>query len=95
MAVASGGHARQGHIQALVETVADSLVQHDAPIFVAEDYVIPFLTRVQRSAKLAQESLAESFSCTISGPGLTYDLLKRYPLHLTSFGDRSIHPHDQ
>ena len=80
-AVDSEDRALQNNLLALIETVTEGLAVHDTATFVATDYVIPFLRRVQKVAVHEQERLAEQFSCTISAPARRYEVVKRYPLH--------------
>ena len=77
------GSELQAATQALLESIAEDLNQYaDHPTFIGNEYVVPFLRRVQSTATEFQESLVDRFHCSIVVPPILHRLEKKYPLHL-------------
>ena len=82
-AARSEGHALQRHTQDLLDSLADDLGQYQpVPTFLSQEYLLPFLNHLNRTATVLQEEMAGRFACTISAPVSPYRLQKKYPLHL-------------
>ena len=77
------GSELQAATQALLESVAEDLNQYaDHPTFIGNEYVVPFLRKVQSTATEFQASLVDRFHCSIVVPPILHRLEKKYPLHL-------------
>lgn len=77
------GYELQTTMQSMLDSIADELTRYsDVPTFIAQDYILPFLRRLQEVALEQQATLADKFTCTIITPNSPYELEKRYPLHV-------------
>ena len=81
--VESEGYELQENIQRVLETIEEEISTYtNTHTFVVEEYMLPFLNQVQTSVRKRQENMAEKFACTITTPSGSYELEKKYPLHL-------------
>ena len=77
------GSELQAATQSLLESVAEDLNQYaDHPTFIGNEYVVPFLRKIQSTATEFQASLVDRFRCSIVVPPTLHRLEKKYPLHL-------------
>ena len=82
-AVNSHGREFQSNIQDLLATIHDEIEHYrNVPTFIAQDFLLPFLHRVEDSTRSLLASMADKFECNISVPASPYELEKRFPLHV-------------
>lgn len=81
--VNSHGRELQSNIQDLLATIRDEIEHHcNIPTFIAQEFFVPFLHRLEDSSHSLFSSMADKFDCNISVPRSPYELEKRYPLHV-------------
>lgn len=81
--VNSHGREFQSNLQDLLATLSDEVDHYTVvPTFVAQDFLLPFLRRIDESGRSLLASMAEKFECRITISFDPYELEKRFPLHV-------------
>ena len=80
--VQAQGHDLQSTLQQLVDDIPIQLENcRKTQTFVFTEYAMPFLERLQQSARTMKDGLPGTFACRISVPDAVWEVEKRYPLH--------------
>ena len=83
--LSSQDHLLQNNLQNLSETLEDELETYQSlNIFIVQNYFLPLLNNLDLAIKSFQAAMADRFSCTISPPSLSFEMEKKYPLHISS-----------
>ena len=84
--VNSEGYELQENMERLLETLDEEIeLLRNIDAFVIREYWVPFLKKVQSLVRTRQETMAENFACTIEVPSGSYEIEKKFPLHLQGY----------
>lgn len=81
--VNSNDRELQTNLQDVLSTLEDEINYYkQIPTFISQDFLLPFLFRVEKATRNLLDSMAERFNCHITVPVSPYVLEKRFPLHV-------------
>ena len=76
-------HLLQTNLQNLCETIEDDLdTFRSIDTFIVQTYFLPLLVNLDTATQTFRDNMADRFACTIAPPPPSFEIEKKYPLHL-------------